>query len=197
MLEGNKKALGKNTTTSSHGGRIKFISITMVAVSPILLASAMYFIFPEWIPSATTNEGELITPPIQSIKVNAQLTKNEKWVLIQPGEFECDAACRQMLYLSHQIVAGLGKDKTRIERVLLAPSGISGAFREVLARQDPELRVITQQIELQPLRSRITTAPTLFLMDPQGNIMMFYTLEKAGKPMLNDLKYLLRLSNIG
>ena len=186
-----------DNTTRSHAGRIKFILITMVAVAPILLASAMYFIFPEWIPSATTNEGELITPPIQAIKVNVQLTKNEKWVLIQPGEFECDEACRHMLYLSHQIVAGLGKDKTRIERVLLAPSGISVAFKTILARQDPELRVITQHIELQPLRSRITTEPTLFLMDPQGNIMMFYTLEKAGKPMLNDLKYLLRLSNIG
>jgi len=27
--------------------------------------------------------------------------------------------------------------------------------------------------------------------------MMYFTLEKAGKPMLGDLKHLLKLSNIG
>jgi hypothetical protein len=34
-------------------------------------------------------------------------------------------------------------------------------------------------------------------MDPNGNIMMFYTLDKAGKLMLKDVKHLLKASNIG
>ncbi len=201
MVEKHINERTKNNMTSGHGGRIKFTLLVLLAFFPILLAGVMYFVFPGWIPSATTNEGELITPPIQSIRVNDKLIQNEKWVLIQPSGPECNEACERILYLSRQVVAGLGKDAGRVERVLLAPEGRSTAFMEMLARSHPDVRVIIQQVELQPLRSRITTEPTLeptlFLMDPKGNIMMFYTLEKAGKPMLNDLKHLLRLSNIG
>lgn len=37
----------------------------------------------------------------------------------------------------------------------------------------------------------------LFLMDPLGNIIMYYVPEKVGKPLQKDLKTLLKLSNIG
>jgi hypothetical protein len=39
--------------------------------------------------------------------------------------------------------------------------------------------------------------PVLLLMDPNHNVMMLYSLDKAGKPMLRDLKHLLKISNIG
>ena len=37
----------------------------------------------------------------------------------------------------------------------------------------------------------------VYLMDPIGNIFMVYAEEKAGKPMLKDIKHLLKISNIG
>ena len=39
--------------------------------------------------------------------------------------------------------------------------------------------------------------PGLFLRDPNGNVILFYPAKNAGKPMLKDLKHLLKLSNIG
>jgi len=50
---------------------------------------------------------------------------------------------------------------------------------------------------LGPLTAVSAAFPLLFLVDPNGNVMMYFTLEKAGKPMLGDLKHLLKLSNIG
>ncbi len=179
------------------GGRMKLSLLAMVAFGPLLLAAGIYFLFPNWTPSATTNEGELITPLVQSITVSDRLTQNAKWVLIQPVEFDCAEDCEQMLYLSRQVVTGLGKDATRMERVLLAPEGISASFEARLARSHADVRVITRQVNLHPLRTRTATSPALFLMDPRGNIMLFYSLENAGKPMLKDLKHLLRLSTIG
>jgi len=37
----------------------------------------------------------------------------------------------------------------------------------------------------------------IYVVDPLGNIMMFYAFEQIGKPMLKDMKKLLRTSNIG
>ena len=169
----------------------------MVVFLPIAVASLMFFGVRQWVPSGTTNEGELITPPVAAREVAATLTRRGKWVLIQPVGAECDDACRQMLYLSRQVVAGLGKDAGRIERVMLASSGISATFTELLTTAHPDARVITREVNLQSLRAQTMALPVLFLMDPNGNIMMFYRLDQAGKPMLKDLKHLLRVSKIG
>ncbi|MGB0691890.1 MAG: hypothetical protein ACPGPD_04220, partial [Pseudomonadales bacterium] len=58
-----------------------------------------------------------------------------------------------------------------------------------------DLKVI--EGNLGPLTAVSAASPLLFLVDPNGNVMMYFTLEKAGKPMLGDLKHLLKLSNIG
>ncbi len=40
-------------------------------------------------------------------------------------------------------------------------------------------------------------APRVYLIDPLGNLMMFYAADAKPKGMLEDLKRLLRLSSIG
>ena len=50
---------------------------------------------------------------------------------------------------------------------------------------------------VEPLLGREPDGAYILLMDPNGNIMMFYTLDKAGKLMLKDVKHLLKASNIG
>ena len=47
-------------------------------------------------------------------------------------------------------------------------------------------------VELEKFKAKLGDPNRIYLMDPLGNILMFYTLDKAGKPMLKDIKFLLK-----
>jgi hypothetical protein len=97
--------------------------------------------------------------------------------------------------LSRQVLTGLGKNTNRVTRFILAEQPVTAELREHLEAEHKDLKVI--EGNLGPLTAVSAAFPLLFLVDPNGNVMMYFTLEKAGKPMLGDLKHLLKLSNIG
>ncbi len=191
-----------NEVTVRRSSRLKFSALIAIAVVPMLAAYAMYFYFPQLIPTGTTNQGQLIVPPLQGTEVNPALIGEEAWVLFQVVENDCDASCSELLYLSRQITTALGKDTSRIDRVVIGTRPMSLALSELITTEHKDVRVILgdheNMVRMRGLLETVTPpSPGLFLMDPNGNIMMFYDMEKAGKPMLKDLKHLLKLSNIG
>ncbi len=175
--------------------RAKLLTLIAIAFVPIFIAYSAYFYFPAMAPTGTTNQGELVNPPVAGGTLSPAIASLSTWSLIQPLTGECDDKCRELMYLSRQIVTGLGKNTSRVTRVLLVDAPQTEAFRDYLNEAHGDLLVIEGD---DTLLNRITSErPMLFLMDPNSNIMLFYSLDKAGKPMLNDIKHLLRVSNIG
>ena len=111
----------------------------------------------------------------------------------------CDADCQQRFYFVRQVNIALGKNSDRVQRIIVADSKTSLAAIE---QEYPELiRVDSSMAQFRKALESAVSKPVsgnyIYLMDPNGNIMMFYTLEQAGKPMLKDIKHLLKISNIG
>ena len=174
--------------------RKRFIALLLIAFVPMFIAYATFFHFPDWAPTGTTNQGELVTPSVDGTTMSEELANFSTWVLIQPIEGGCGDQCRQMLYLSRQVVTGLGKDANRVQRVVLISTD-TAELMEHLGVEHPDVKVVTGMTTIK----RVATGdgPVLLLMDPNHNVMMLYSLDKAGKPMLRDLKHLLKISNIG
>lgn len=197
---------GETNEDQVKTGRVKFLLIVAIAVVPIVVAYTMYFYLRDWAPAETTNEGELILPPLQIDDIMGTSTDQVplgKWALLVPTGVDCNDSCRQLLYLSRQVHTGLAKDATRVNRFLLVGGNDVSAATEAMIRSEyPGVRV--RYVDEQRLRAALgavvdkpLAGTYLFLMDPNGNIMMYYSTELAGKPMLKDLKHLLRISNIG
>lgn len=183
------------TAPSVASSRAKFLTIVAIAFGPIFIAYLAFVYFPDWAPTGTTNQGELIMPPVDAAEVAYELTGLEGWGLVLPLATECGDECKEILYLSRQVVKGLGKNTNRVSRYLLTDAPVSETLRAHLNAEHKDLLVI--EGNLGPLSAVSEAAPLLYLVDPNGNIMMYFTLDKAGKPMLSDLKHLLKLSNIG
>ena len=175
--------------------RTVFLILIVIAAVPMLAAYVAYFHLPGWIPSGMTNKGVLITPPVYAGEVNPALVDLKTWVLVQPVGRTCETNCEKVLYLARQVVTGLGKDAPRVKRILMASRPISDEFSSRLAREHADVEVIHG--DHARLDAITTERPVLFLIDPNGNVMMFYSMERAGKPLLKDLKHLLRVSSIG
>ena len=79
----------------------------------------------------------------------------------------------------------LNKDADRVQRALVTEPGA----RPGLLEDYPGATHLTGSLER--LREGV------YIVDPIGNLGLHYPLEDAGKPVLTDLKKLLKLSQIG
>jgi hypothetical protein len=193
---------------------------TLAALAALFLLplAIAFFIYYEtgWRPSTHVNYGQLITParPLPAVALPgvggngmaadrtpgpAARTFRKRWSLVYVGAGNCDADCREALYVMRQTRLALNNDMTRVERVFL----VTGACcdRAFLAREHAGLQVLDASVpEAKPLLAQFSAAGrehTLFLVDPLGNLMMSYDARTNPRGLLEDLGTLLALSHIG
>lgn len=190
---------GQQASNQQRMSRTKLLIIISMAFGPILVAYIVFFKFPDLAPTSRTNEGTLISPPVQGGEI---IPANSRWTLLIAVDQDCDKICQEVLYLSRQIHISLGKNTPRVQRVVLTQGELSTSFKALLETEHGNARV--QDIQDSEFANELKQAigdellhSMVFLMDPNGNVMMFYSPDKGGKPMLKDLKLLLKLSNIG
>ena len=164
---------------------------------PLALSFWLYYGL-HWHPAGMTNHGELIEPPRPLPDLPATLFRT-RWTLVYIGAGPCDADCREALYFMRQTRLSLNNDMARVQRVFLA----TGAAPDegTLAREHAGLIVV--RIQGPDLTGLLAQFPpedrrhSLYVVDPLGNLMMRYDARRTPKGLLEDLKKLLQLSNIG
>ena len=181
---------------------------------PLALAFCTYY-GTDWRPSGHLNHGELISParplprvalPRVTLETSAPAAPPTQatafrghWSLVYVGDGECDASCRETLYVMRQTRLGLNNDMTRVERVFLVTGECCN--REFLAREHSGLVVVDASgVAGEPLLREFPAADrahTLFIVDPLGNLMMSYDARTDPHGLRDDLKKLLTLSQIG
>ena len=185
---------------------------------PLALAFFTYY-GTNWRPSGHVNHGRLITPArplpevaLPRVSLGAVATAappdtasgstplfRHRWSLVYVGSGNCDAACREALYVMRQTRLALNKDMARVERVFLAVSACCD--RAYLAREQPGLEALDATTPgAQPLLAEFAAPERehlLFIVDPLGNLIMSYDVREDPRGLLQDLQKLLRLSHIG
>ncbi|MHB8477773.1 MAG: SCO family protein [Steroidobacteraceae bacterium] len=184
--------------TQDRRRRRVLVGLALIFFAPLGLAFYLYYGHAAWHPGGRVNAGTLIEParPLPA----ANFLKG-KWTLLLVNFGSCAQACRARLYDTRQVRLALNRDMQRVQRVLIAESGCCDA--EFLHDQHPDLDLIqgaaaAPTLALLPQENAgAAPAPRVYLIDPLGNLMMFYGADAKPKGMLEDLKRLLRLSSIG
>jgi hypothetical protein len=137
----------------------------------------------------------------------AQFTRPDflrnKWTLLYWGSGICTARCRTDLYNMRQVRIALNRDMDRVQRVFIA----EGACCDwpYLDREHPDLLTVRATQDARPLLTLFppvgavaaADADRIYLIDPLGNLMMSFAPDSRPKGMLQDLKRLLGLSQVG
>jgi hypothetical protein len=161
----------------------------------------------------TTNAGTLVSPArplaIRGLLnadgtplTEADLRGHWTFVLFAPGA-SCDERCQQQLYLTRQTRLAMNKDVSRVQRLLVLAQRPDAALIDRLAQEHADLRWVVGDHRAETLRARFRgegffpEGEQYFLVDPLGNLMMFYDLSVPTKGMMNDLRKLLKVSQIG
>jgi cytochrome oxidase Cu insertion factor (SCO1/SenC/PrrC family) len=190
------------------------IGVALMFFAPLALSFYLYY-GKYWHPGGRVNAGELIDParPLPALalplagaasggaeQTNPQFLKG-KWTFLYLQHGRCDDECRRHLYDTRQVRLALDREMDRVQRVFIGDNDCCD-LQELLSAH-PDLIAIRASaadeplIALLPERSGALNSHRLYVIDPLGNLMMFYPADAKPKGVLEDMKRLLRLSSIG
>jgi hypothetical protein len=128
------------------------------------------------------------------------------WLMVYVNGADCDASCEDRIHYLQQLHVALGKNIQRVRRYYLntdmAPFSEETAvhFRE----EYPSMGLAytdKQTLRENMLAAGVTLDPAaqsyVLLIDPVGNVMMYYTEEHTPVEIMTDLETLLRYSSLG
>lgn len=176
-------------------GRLQLVFLVLVAVVPMVLATSMYQ-FGFWVPKSRTYHGQLIATG-QS-RADLGVTADERrWQLLVSAPTRCTADCQQLVYLARQVQIGLGRDAARATHALATSQALSVDYAEKLEREYAEIKRYPLELSRYWQTVPGLDEPQLWIVDPHGNLVLRYGAQVNGKDLLDDLRRLLKLSNIG
>lgn len=183
--------------------------LTLVFLGPVLFAWVLYQ-KSDQVEFSYKHQGELL--PSDDRFLNLAFFREDgvpmsgqdfigSWWLVYLAPAQCDAHCQNALYQLRQIHIALNKDASRVQRLFLADD--TRAMSEGLQSEYPELyRALVSHDDLQDLfRGTPVNADShvgaVLIIDPRGHSVLRYRGDDEPKSIYDDIKRLLRLSQIG
>ena len=171
--------------------RIKLALIVAACAAPFVLGTAAYYF--GWSPGGQANYGELIAPrPLAGPPFDAL---RGKWVLVSFDAAACDAYCEKKLYILRQVRTAQHKNMGRVERLWLLTDARKPRAALIAAIEGTRIAATTDSPAAKEFPGNITDH--IYLVDPNGNVMMRWPAQADRKRMLGDLQRLLKASQIG
>jgi hypothetical protein len=198
----------------------KLYLLILLCVAPVIGSYLAYYVFP---PADRTNYGTLVEPqrPVPAIStelvqapaaasgedgVRPDALANEglaamrgRWIMLAVDRGECAQACAEKLYFMRQTQASLGRERSRVQRVLLVTDATPLPQR--IREAHPDLVVLRASPAaldaLLPVEADTALADHIYLVDPLHNLMMRFPKEPDPGRTRKDLQKLLKASRIG
>jgi hypothetical protein len=180
------------TDRAKGNGRKQLILMLLIAGASLGGSWALFLTSQSGGLWGTTNKGTFVDPPVhisdlELVDANGIAPSGaETWWLWVVREEPCNVACLDAMHQLRQLHILLHREADRVRRALVTPGPVDPGELDELY---PDLAFLTGRVE--------GLAPGIYIVDPLGNLVLHYPLEAAGKPVLEDLKRLLKVSQIG
>lgn len=187
-------------------GRFKMLMVLAVCAAPVVASYITYYLVR---PESHKSFGALVQPqrplpPVEGAALDGKRmllpALRGQWLLVSVAGGTCDAGCERHLYLQRQLRESLGREKDRLDWVWLVddaapvrPAIVPAVAQATVLRVDA--RQLKQWLEPGPGES---PRDHLYVVDPQGNLMMRFPPETdvpAAKNIKRDVDRLLRASS--
>ena len=186
--------------------RTLLIGTFLIFFLPIVAAWLLNLFAPDWRPFGTVNNGILVQPvrPISAeglkaldgAKPGADYLQG-RWTLVHLLEGPCRQICIDALARTRQVQQALGDDMNRVQRLLVLAT--PNHAQSIDKHPDLALAVATSEwlASFSFVDNGASQALGIYLVDPQGYLMMRYPLNTDQRGLLADIERLLKISKIG
>jgi len=182
--------------------RLHLLLIAIVFFAPLLVAAWLYYGGYFAGSAERTNNGALLEPIVNLGDAlpgsGLHASGDGRWLLLYADTGACGADCRNALYTTRQSRQMLGQEMHRVARVFL--HGATAPDTVFLAAEHQGLITITDASLnrlLDNKRPAALPAGGYYLIDPLGNLVMYFQPDLDPSDMVEDIEHLLKLSRIG
>ena len=173
-------------TDTRSRNRVYLLLMLALGVLPLLGAWWLFSGTRDSGPWSTINHGHLLEPVVdlQSLGLGELTASDGAWrLIVVPEPPGCSQACQQALPILRGLHVRLGKDSSRVRRIILGPR---------MTQEREPYGLPMQHVDLDaPLEAGV------YIADPLGNLVLHYEWSLVGAPLLEDFEQLLDLSRIG
>lgn len=182
--------------------RLQIALVAIVFALPLAAAVWMYYAGSDLQPVRTTNHGRLVQPVVNlSERLGASPlfeATEDYWAMVYVADDACGDPCRDALFKQRQMRLMLGNDMSRVQRVLLHGSEAP----DTLFLEQEQAGLIALEDEaalglLAGIRPRDLADGGFYLLDPLGNVVMYFPPDILPRDLVEDVEHLLDLSRIG
>jgi len=191
------------------------VLLFLMFVAPILLA---VFIFNTNDADSykTKNRGNLVRPALELKNMELQFVESNKpyklveqehqWLMVFIGAGECDDKCKRQLVIMRQTRLAQGGEFTRVNRLYLMLDKQNDQFMKEVKEFHPGLAILNgSKVQMANVVSQFTladkvnvgTSNRIYIVDPIGNLMMYYEFDASASDIAKDLTRLLKASQMG
>lgn len=183
--------------------RLLIPSLIFLAVAGPFVIAGIIYLRPGWFALGQLNHGTLVRPPvkIQAAALPRAFSATPlpadyfrgRWTLVYVGGPDCDAICKEALYATRQVRLGVGEAMRAVQRLYVVrgtPDSLA-----YLHREHPDLTVVEARGEtgrrFAAQFTHVAHDPSLYLVAPEGYLMMTYPAGHNPEGLLKDLRHLL------
>ena len=185
--------------------RLKLLGLMAAFAGPLLIAVVLFW-GKDWFEFGSAAHGHLLAPGQTLHQVSAHYLAGPapaplldgRWLLISYGDGLCNLYCEADLFKMRQSRLAIGRDLARVRTVYLlaAHTAISPKLEQILSRH-PALSVYALDAEQANYTAPDLNRPGIYIVDPLGNIVIYYEASARSRALIKDLKHLLKVSKIG
>lgn len=175
--------------------KLSIIALAALFLAPVIVAIVMNSNLIEYSPESFKNNGDFIQPPIK-ITGNENLKSYEDfWTVVYNHKDECADDCLKMLDTLYRIRLTKGHKMKQVKLLVLHPNSVSinipkqyNSIEQQSYAQSDELNTILEELSKQSFNN----GNGLYLLAPEGFLMMSYPLDFEPRDVIKDLGLLLR-----
>jgi len=164
----------------------------------------------------TKNRGNLIRPAKELKNIELQFFEDKKpyklvdqehqWLMVFNSKGECNDECKRQLVVMRQTRLAQGGEFTRVNRMYLMLDKQSDQFMKEVKEYHPGLAILNgTQAQIDNVISQFTLddkvdvgkSNRIYIIDPIGNLMMYYEFDANASDIAKDLMRLLKASQMG
>lgn len=190
------------TEPSKRGAPLQLFLIAALFLGPLFAAAWLYLDGESLRPEGRANHGTLLEPVINLDEAlpGSELAelRDGRWLLVYPHAGPCESQCREGLYTIRQLRLMLGREMERLGRIFL--HGETPPDKVFLANEHEGLVALEDEALSKLLAlSKPAAVPDggYYLVDPHGNLILYFSPDLAPRDIVADIERLLQLSRIG
>lgn len=190
---------------------LTLVAIAIIFVAPI--ATSYYLNAIGWQSDKTRNRGHLLPSPVPMADKAFTLADNSilslktlkhTWALLYVGGQSCDQQCLKRIDELKRVHIALGKNQKRVQLLYLdssASAAMAGRLKEnnpgFKVLNNPKASVLSWKTQLDGVTTGMSATGMIFIIDPLGNIIMYYLPDEDAIGIRKDMGRLLHVSRVG